>query len=96
LINNIIYASVFTVLSKIAMSRKVLAGKILGFKRVQVTPLTFLRTHLATPWRMLFTPFNIGFFYSLGHLWASIKLLDVNEIVIIMIIFRELKHPNFE
>jgi hypothetical protein len=35
-------------------------------------------------------------FYSRGHLWASIKLLDVNEVVIIMIILGELRHPNFK
>jgi hypothetical protein len=29
-------------------------------------------------------------------LWISIKLLDVNEVAIIIIIFGELKHPNFE
>jgi hypothetical protein len=46
MINNIIYADVFTVLSKNAMSRKVLDRKVLRFKRVQVTPLTFLGTQL--------------------------------------------------
>jgi hypothetical protein len=32
-----------------AMSRKVLARKVLGFKFIQVTPLTFLRIHLVVP-----------------------------------------------
>jgi hypothetical protein len=88
---------VFTVISKNAMSRKVLARKVLGFKCVQVTPLTFLGTHLVAPWKMLFTPFRYWFVIFLGLLkGASIKLLDVNEVAIIMIILREPQHPNFE
>jgi hypothetical protein len=77
------------------MSIKVLASKVLGFKCVLVTSLTFLKTHLVPPWRMMFTPFSIGLLYSWDHLWASIKLLDVNEVAIIMIILRELQHPIF-
>jgi hypothetical protein len=38
---------------------------------------------------------GIGLLYSWGHLWASIKVLDVNEVAIIMIILGEPKHPNF-
>jgi len=38
--------------------------------------------------------FHIGLFYSLGYLWASIQLLDVNEVVIIIIILGEPYHPN--
>jgi hypothetical protein len=96
MINNIIYAGVFTILFKNAMSIKVLVRKGLRFKCVQMTPFTFLRTHIVAHWRILFTPFNIGLFYSLGHLWASIKLLDVNEVAIIMTILEESKHPNFK
>jgi hypothetical protein len=90
------YAGVFTVISNNAMSIKVLVRKVLGFKCVLMTSLTFLKTHLVTPWRMMFTPFSIGLLYSWDHLWASIKLLDVNEVAIIMIILEEPKHPNFE
>jgi hypothetical protein len=78
------------------MSIKVLARKVLGFKCVLMTSLTFLRAHMVPPWRMLFTLFIIGLLYSWDHLWASIKLLDVNEVSIIMIILEEPKHPNFE
>jgi hypothetical protein len=46
IINNTIYAGVFIVISKNAMSRKVLARKVLEFKCVQETPLTFLGTYL--------------------------------------------------
>jgi hypothetical protein len=38
---------------------------------------------------------GIGLLYSWSHLWASIKLLDVNEVAIIIIIFGEPQHPNF-
>jgi hypothetical protein len=38
---------------------------------------------------------GIDLLYSWGHLWISIKLLDVNEVAIIMIILGESKHPNF-
>jgi hypothetical protein len=37
----------------IQVSRQVLARKVLGFKSVGVTPLTFLGTNLG-PWRILF------------------------------------------
>jgi hypothetical protein len=86
---------VFTVISKNAMSRKVLARKDLGFKCVQVTPLTFLGTHLVALEKCCLPNLGIGLLYSWGHLWASIKLLDVNEVAIIMIILGEPKHPNF-
>jgi hypothetical protein len=51
---------VFIIIFKNAMSRKVLARKVLGFKSVQVTPLTFLGTHLVAPWRMLFIPLDVN------------------------------------
>jgi hypothetical protein len=71
--------------------------KVLGFKCVHVTPLTFLGTHLVAPWKMLFTPFMYWFVIFLGLLnGVSIKLLDVNEVAIIMIILGEPQHPNFE
>jgi len=50
------------------MSRKILARKVLGFKCVHVTPLTFLRTHLVVPWKILFTPFRYWFVIFLGLL----------------------------
>jgi hypothetical protein len=68
IINNTIYAGVFTVISKNAMSRKVLVRKVLGFKCVQVTPLTFLGTHLVAHWKMLFTLFRYWFVIFLGLL----------------------------
>jgi hypothetical protein len=49
MINNIIYADVFTVPSKNAMFRKVLVKKVLGFKCIKVTLFTFLGTHLVAP-----------------------------------------------
>jgi len=41
IINNTIYAGVFTVISKNAMSGKVLARKVLGFKCVRCDPPHF-------------------------------------------------------
>jgi hypothetical protein len=38
---------------------------------------------------------DIGLLYSWGQLWVSIKLLDVNEVAIIIIILGESHHPNF-
>jgi hypothetical protein len=60
-----------------------------------VTPLTFLGTHLLVPWRTPFTPFLYWFVLFLGPFGASIKLLDVNEVAIIMIILGEPKRLNF-
>jgi hypothetical protein len=37
---------------------------------------------------------GIGLLYSWGHLWASVKLLDVNEVVITMIILEESQGPR--
>jgi hypothetical protein len=85
-------------LSNNAIFRKVMVRKVLGFKCILMTLLTFIGTHLIAPWRMLFTPFTYLFFFFLlflSHLWASIKLLDVNEVAIIMIILGELKNPSF-
>jgi hypothetical protein len=74
-----------------------MARKVLGFKCVQVTPLTFLGTHLIAHLGECCLPhLGIGLLYSWGHLWVSLKLLDVNEVSIIMIILGEPKHPNFE
>jgi len=43
------------------MSRHVLVRKVLGFKIVVVTPLTFLGTNLAAAWIILFTPLAFSF-----------------------------------
>jgi hypothetical protein len=88
---------VFTVISKNAISRKVLARKVLGSKCVQVTPFTFLGTHQVAHWKMLFTPFRYWFVIFLWlFIGASIKLLDVNEAAIIMIILESQSIPIFE
>jgi hypothetical protein len=38
---------------------------------------------------------GIGLLYSWGYLWASIQLIDVNEVVIIIIFLGEPQHSNF-
>jgi hypothetical protein len=45
-------------LSNNAMTVKVLARKVLGFKSVILTPFTFPGTNLVTPWIILFTLFK--------------------------------------
>jgi hypothetical protein len=75
MINNTIYAGVFTVLSKNAMSRKVLTRKVLRFKSVQVTPLTFLETHLVAHWKILLTSFRFWFVIFLGSFVGIYKVV---------------------
>jgi hypothetical protein len=48
-------------LSKNGKSRQVLAMKVLGFKCILMTPLTFLEINLVVPWIILFTPLAISF-----------------------------------
>jgi hypothetical protein len=57
------------------MSGKVLARKVLGFKRVHVTPLTFLGTHLLVPWRTPFIPFLYWFVLFLGPFVGIYKVV---------------------
>jgi hypothetical protein len=65
IINNTIYAGVFTTLPKNAMSGKVLASKVLGFKSIHVTPSHFLGNSPAcTLKNTIYLIFCIGLFYS--------------------------------
>jgi hypothetical protein len=96
IINNTIYTGVFTVISKNAMSGKVLARKVLGFKCVRCDPPHFPRSSSACILENAVYPILVLVCYIPGAIkGASIKLLDVNEVEIIMIILGEPQHPNF-
>jgi hypothetical protein len=56
-----------TALSKNAMYEKVLAKKVLGFRSVIVTPLTFLETNLVAPWIIQFTPLAFSFWLNFSQ-----------------------------
>jgi hypothetical protein len=73
-----------------------MARKVLGFKSVHCDPPHFhgnlLVLYLG---EFCLLHFHISLFYFWDFLWASIQLIDVNEVVIIIIFLGEPQHPNF-
>jgi len=86
---------VFTALSKNTMSEKILVKKVLEFKSVHVTPLTSWELTYLYLGEHCLPIFVLACFILEAIYRASIKLLDVNEITIIIIILGKPQHSNF-
>jgi hypothetical protein len=88
---------VFTVISKNAMSGKVLARKVLGFKCVRCDPPHFPGSSSACILENAVYPISVLVCYISGAIkGASIKLLDVNEVAIIIMILGSHSIPNLD
>jgi hypothetical protein len=77
------------------MSRKVLVRKVLSFKSVHVTPHFLGNSPACTLENTVCPIYVLVCFIPVAIYEASIKLLDVNEVAIIIMILGEQHHLNF-